>query len=192
MKDNSIKGDMSMKGKLIIVSGPSGSGKSTVTKIVKDRLGIPLSISATTRKPRSGEIEGKDYFFITKEEFEEKIKNYEFYEYANVHGNYYGTLKNVVENNLNEGQNVILEIDVQGAIIAKKKKNDAILVFFKTENMKVLEERLRNRKTDSDEVINTRLKNALIELEYESKYDYTIINKNLDKSCQELIDIISK
>ena len=95
-----------MKGKLFIVSGPSGSGKSTVTKLVKDRLNIPLSISATTRQPRDGEIDGKDYFFLTKETFEQKIKNDEFYEYANVHGNYYGTLKEVVESNLNKGLNV--------------------------------------------------------------------------------------
>ena len=113
-----------MKGKLIIVSGPSGSGKSTVTKLVKDKLNIPLSISATTRQPRVGEIDGKDYFFLTKEIFEQKIKNDEFYEYANVHGNYYGTLKEVVENNLNKGLNVILEIDVQGALIAKEKKKE--------------------------------------------------------------------
>lgn len=179
-----------MKGKLIIVSGPSGSGKSTVTKIVKDKLNIPLSISATTRKPRVGEIDGKDYFFLTKEEFEEKIKNDEFYEYANVHGNYYGTLKEVVENNLEKGLNVILEIDVQGALIAKQKKKDAILVFFKTKNMEILEKRLRNRKTDSEEVIKTRLENALKELEYEKEYDYSIINEDLDVACQELINII--
>ena len=145
------------KGKLVIVSGPSGSGKSTVTKIVKDRLNIPLSISATTRQPRVGEVDGKDYYFLTTEEFENKIKNDEFYEYANVHGNYYGTLKKVVEDNLDKGLNVILEIDVQGALIAKEKKKDAVLVFFKTENMEILENRLRNRKTDSEEVIKTRL-----------------------------------
>ena len=181
-----------MQGKLVIVSGPSGSGKSTVTKIVKDRLDIPLSISATTRKPRVGEIDGKDYFFLTKEKFEEKIKSDEFYEYANVHGNYYGTLKEVVESNLKKGNNVILEIDVQGALIVKEKKKDAVLVFFKTENMDILEERLRKRKTDSEEIILTRLKNASEELKYESEYDYTIINNDIEKSCQELIDIINK
>ena len=181
-----------MQGKLVIVSGPSGSGKSTVTKIVKDRLDIPLSISATTRKPRVGEIDGKDYFFLTKEKFEEKIKSDEFYEYANVHGNYYGTLKEVVESNLKKGNNVILEIDVQGALVVKEKKKDAVLVFFKTENMDVLEERLRKRKTDSEEIILTRLKNASEELKYESEYDYTIINNDIEKSCQELIDIINK
>ena len=143
-----------MRGKLIIVSGPSGSGKSTVTKIVKDKLNIPLSISATTRNPRDGEINGKDYFFLSKEEFKNKIANDEFYEYAEVHGNYYGTLKKTVEDNLNRGLNVILEIDVQGALIAKEKKKDEA------------------------------------ELKYEDKYNYTIINENLDDSIQELIDII--
>ena len=180
-----------MKGKLIIVSGPSGSGKSTVTKLVKDKLNIPLSISATTRKPRNGEIDGKDYYFLTKEEFQKKIKNDEFYEFANVHGNYYGTLKKTVEENLEKGLNVILEIDVQGALIAKEKKKDAILVFFKTENLEVLENRLRNRKTDSDEVIELRLKNAKKELEYEKKYDYVIVNKEIEKACNDLINIIN-
>lgn len=186
-----IKGGFLMKGKLIIVSGPSGSGKSTVTKLVKDRLNIPLSISATTRQPRVGEIDGKDYFFLTREIFEKKIKNDEFYEYANVHGNYYGTLKEVVESNLNKGLNVILEIDVQGALIAKKKKKDAILVFFRTKDMETLENRLRNRKTDSEEVIQLRLKNAAKELEYEPEYDYTIINNDIEQSCKELINIIN-
>ena len=180
-----------MKGKLIIVSGPSGSGKSTITKLVRDRLQMELSISATTRKPRIGEIDGKDYFFLTMEEFENKIKNDEFYEYANVHGNYYGTLKKVVDDNLEKGKNVMLEIDVQGALIAKEKKKDAILVFFKTENNEILEERLRNRKTDSEEVIQVRLKNALTELEYENKYDITIINKDIEDSCNKLINIIN-
>ncbi len=179
-----------MRGKLIIVSGPSGSGKSTVTKIVKDKLNIPLSISATTRNPRDGEIDGKDYFFLSKEEFKNKIDNDEFYEYAEVHGNYYGTLKKTVEENLDKGLNVILEIDVQGALIAKEKKKDAILVFFRTKDMDILEKRLRDRKTDSEEIIQTRLKNAETELKYEDKYNYTIINENLDDSIQELINII--
>ena len=179
-----------MKGKLIIVSGPSGSGKSTVTKIVKDKLNIPLSISATTRNPRDGEIDGKDYFFLSKEEFKNKIDNDEFYEYAEVHGNYYGTLKKTVEENLDKGLNVILEIDVQGALIAKEKKKDAVLVFFRTKDMDILEKRLRDRKTDSEEIIQTRLKNAETELKYEDKYNYTIINENLDDSIQELINII--
>ena len=181
-----------MKGKLIIVSGPSGSGKSTVTKIVKDRLNIPLSISATTRKPREGEVEGIDYYFLSEDEFKRKISNDEFYEYANVHGNYYGTLKKTVEENLEKGLNVILEIDVQGALIAKDKKKDAVLVFFKTKDTKILEKRLRGRKTDSEQVIKKRLENALKELEFENKYDYTVINEDIEDSCQKLIEIINE
>ena len=181
-----------MKGKLIIVSGPSGPGTSTVTKIVKDRLNIPLSISATTRKPREGEVEGIDYYFLSEDEFKRKISNDEFYEYANVHGNYYGTLKKTVEENLEKGLNVILEIDVQGALIAKDKKKDAVLVFFKTKDTKILEERLRGRKTDSEEVIKKRLENALKELEFENKYDYTVINEDIEDSCQKLIEIINE
>jgi guanylate kinase len=181
-----------MKGKLIVVSGPSGSGKSTATKLVRDMLQIPLSISATTRTPRAGEIDGKDYFFLEKEDFEKRIANEEFYEYALVHGNYYGTLREEVESRINSGQNVILEIDVQGGIIVKEKNSEAILVFFKAPNMEVLAKRLEDRKTDTKEVIELRLANAKKELEYEKEYDYTVVNDNLEKACQELINIINK
>lgn len=180
-----------MKGKLFIVSGPSGSGKSTITKKVRDILNIPLSISATTRKPRTGEVDGKDYYFLTTREFEDKIKKCEFFEYANVHGNYYGTLISQIDKELSNGKNVILEIDVQGGLIAKSKRPDAILVFCKTENEIILEERLRSRNTDNEEIILKRLENAKKELEYENLYDYVIINKDLEKSINELINIIN-
>ncbi len=181
-----------MRGKLIVVSGPSGSGKSTATKRVRDELKIPLSVSATTRLPREGEVDGKDYYFITKEEFETNIENDGFYEFANVHGNYYGTLKSEIESKLNEGQTVILEIDVQGGLIVKQKNKEAILVYFKAPSLEELEKRLRYRNTDSNEVIETRLKNAKKELEYEHEYDYSIINKNIDDACGELVKIIIK
>lgn len=180
-----------MKGKLFIVSGPSGSGKSTITKKVRDILNIPLSISATTRKPRVGEVDGVDYYFLTTNEFEKKIKNDEFFEYANVHGNYYGTLISQIDKKLELGQNVILEIDVQGGIIAKSKRPDAILIFCRTEDENILENRLRARNTDSEEIILKRLENAKKELEYEKKYDYVIVNKELEISIQELINIIN-
>lgn len=180
-----------MKGKLFIVSGPSGSGKSTITKKVRDILNIPLSISATTRKPRVGEVDGVDYYFLTTNEFEKKIENDEFFEYANVHGNYYGTLISQIDKKLELGQNVILEIDVQGGIIAKSKRPDAILIFCKTEDENILENRLRARNTDSEEIILKRLENAKKELEYEKKYDYVIVNKKLEISIQELINIIN-
>lgn len=180
-----------MKGKLFIVSGPSGSGKSTITKKVRDILNIPLSISATTRKPRFGEVDGVDYYFLTTNEFEKKIENDEFFEYANVHGNYYGTLISQIDKKLELGQNVILEIDVQGGIIAKSKRPDAILIFCRTEDENILENRLRARNTDSEEIILKRLENAKKELEYEKKYDYVIVNKELEISIQELINIIN-
>lgn len=180
-----------MKGKLFIVSGPSGSGKSTITKKVRDILNIPLSISATTRKPRVGEVDGVDYYFLTTNEFEKKIENDEFFEYANVHGNYYGTLISQIDKKLELGQNVILEIDVQGGIIAKSKRPDAILIFCRTEDENILENRLRARNTDSEEIILKRLENAKKELKYEKKYDYVIVNKELEISIQELINIIN-
>lgn len=181
-----------MQGKIFIVSGPSGSGKSTITKKVRDLLQIPLSISATSRKARPGEVEGKDYYFLEEKNFLEKIENNEFFEYAKVHNNYYGTLLSVVEKTLKKGQNIILEIDVQGALIAKKKRSDVVLIFCKTEDEKTLEKRLRNRKTDSDEVINLRLENAKKEMLYEKKYDYVIVNKDLDVAIQQLINIIKE
>ena len=177
-------------GALYVVSGPSGAGKSTVCKLVRERLGINLSISATSRKPRNGEQEGVDYFFITAEEFERKIKNGDFLEYANVHGNYYGTLKSEVVERLKRGEKVLLEIDVQGGVQVKNKFPEANLIFFKTANKEELERRLRGRNTDSEEVIQARLKNSLKELEYESKYDRVIINDKIEQACDDLISII--
>lgn len=177
-------------GKLYVVSGPSGAGKSTVCKEVRKSLGINLSISATSRKAREGEIEGVDYFFLTKDEFERKIENDEFLEYAKVHDNYYGTLKSEVENRLKKGEKIILEIDVQGGIQIKEKFPEACLIFFRTSSKEVLEERLRGRNTDDENTINLRLKNSLKELKYEDKYDKTIINMEVKQSCKELIDII--
>ena len=177
-------------GALYVVSGPSGAGKSTVCKLVRERLGINLSISATSRKPRNGEQEGVDYFFITAEEFERKIKNDDFLEYANVHGNYYGTLKSEVVERLKRGEKVLLEIDVQGGVQVKNKFPEVNLIFFKTANKEELEKRLRGRNTDSEEVIQARLKNSLKELEYESKYDRVIINDKIEQACNDLISII--
>ena len=181
-----------MKGKLFVISGPSGAGKSTITKMVRDILNIPLSISATTRKPRVGEMDGKDYYFLTNEEFQEKINNNEFFEYMLVHGNYYGTLLSEIEKNIDNGINLILEIDVKGGVLAKQKMPDAILVFCKTQTPEILEKRLLSRNTDNLDVITTRLENAKEELKYENYYDYVIINNNLDESVKELINIIQK
>lgn len=180
------------KGILFVVSGPSGAGKSTVTKMVREELKIPLSISATTREPRIGEVNGKDYYFLTIDEFEKKIAEEGFLEYANVHGNYYGTLKSEVESKLENGLDVILEIDVQGGEQIKQKFPQAILIFFKAPNDKELEKRLRGRNTDSEDVIKIRLENSLKELEYEKFYDLVIINDEIINAVNNLKNIINK
>ncbi|MBQ3437649.1 MAG: guanylate kinase [Fusobacterium sp.] len=179
-------------GKLYVVSGPSGAGKSTVCKEVRKILGINLSISATSRAPREGEKNGVDYYFLTTQEFEKKIEAGEFLEYAKVHNNYYGTLKSEVENRLRNGEKIILEIDVQGGLQVKEKFPEAQLIFFKTSTKEELERRLRGRNTDSEETIALRLKNSLKELEYEEKYETTIINREISQACEELIKIIEK
>ncbi|WP_297404603.1 guanylate kinase [uncultured Cetobacterium sp.] len=180
-----------VKGELFIVSGPSGAGKSTICRIVRKQLGINLATSATTREPREGELNGRDYYFLGVEEFKEKIQNKEFLEYATVHTNYYGTLKSEVEARLATGENVILEIDVQGGLQVKDVYPEAHLVFFRTPTSEDLERRLRGRKTDSEETIQLRLKNSLEELKYEDKYDITITNHTVEKSCEELVKIIN-
>lgn len=180
------------KGNLFVVSGPSGAGKSTVCKLVRKMLGINLATSATTRKPREGEVDGREYYFLTKEAFEQKINDREFLEYANVHGNYYGTLKSEVEARLTRGENVILEIDVQGGLQVKDIYPEVNLIFFKTPTKEDLEKRLRGRNTDSEETIQLRLANSLKELDYEKFYDRTIINYTVEKSCEDLINIINE
>jgi guanylate kinase len=180
-----------MKGKLFVVSGPSGAGKSTITKLIlKEADNLFLSTSVTTRAPRTGEVDGKDYYFFTKEQFEKEIEEDGFVEHACVHGNYYGTLKREIEKNLELGKNILLEIDVQGGEQVKKKFPDVVLVFFKAPSDEELERRLRGRGTDSEEVIAVRLANSLKELEYESKYDRVIINETIDSSLKQLKKII--
>lgn len=180
------------KGILFVVSGPSGAGKSTVTKLVREEMEIPLAISATTRQPRVGEKNGVDYYFLSVDEFEKKIEEEGFLEYANVHGNYYGTLKSEVEAKLFSGQDVILEIDVQGGEQIKKKFPEAVLVFFKAPDEEELEKRLRGRNTDSEEVIKLRLENSLKELQYEKFYDLVIVNNTVEKAVEKLKIIIRK
>lgn len=180
------------KGNLFVVSGPSGAGKSTVCKLVRKILRINLAVSATTRQPRPGEKDGIEYRFLTKEEFETKVKNGEFLEYANVHGNYYGTLKAEVEVKLNRGENVILEIDVQGGIQVKEIYPEVHLIFFKTPLIDDLERRLRGRGTEPEEVVQLRLKNSIRELEFEKYYDDIIVNSRVEQACTDLINLIEK
>jgi guanylate kinase len=179
------------KGAILIISGPSGCGKSTLLKeVYKDIDNYYFSISTTTRAPRVGEIDGVDYFFVTKEEFEKDIENDDFLEYAKVHDNYYGTSLKPINKALEEGKLVIFDIDVQGHEIVRNKIDSLVTsVFITTPSLKVLEDRLNTRNTDSLEVIEKRIKNAKIEVEHFQDYDYLIINDNLQTAAKELVCI---
>jgi guanylate kinase len=179
------------KGAILILSGPSGCGKSTLLKeVYKDISDYYFSISTTTRAAREGEKHGVDYYFVSKEEFEKDIEAGNFLEYANVHGNYYGTSLKPIMRALHENKLVIFDIDVQGHKIVRKKLNDIITsVFITTPSLKELEFRLNNRSTDSKEVIQKRIINAQEEIKSFLKYDYLIINDNLHEASKQLVSI---
>lgn len=178
-------------GSLLIVSGPSGAGKSSLIKAAKDEIGdFYFSISTTTRPPRENEKDGIDYYFVDKESFEEGICAGEFLEYAQVHGNYYGTSLKPVKKALKEGKLVIFDIDVQGHAIARERMGDLITsVFVTTPSLVELENRLRKRSTDSEDIIKKRIENALVEMEYITAYDFLIINDDFDKAVDSFIAV---
>lgn len=168
---------MSERGRLIVVSGPSGAGKGTILNEILKRPEYVYSVSATTRAPRAGEINGKHYFFVTEKDFEKKIADKGFIEYARYNGNYYGTPLAFVETNLAEGRNVILEIEVQGAMQIKKNYPDALFIFMTPESREELAYRLQSRGTETDEVIQNRLAIADSEISSSLLYDYVIFNE---------------
>ena len=185
-----------MKNKLFVMSAASGAGKTTLKDLViKDFPDIKYSISATTRKPREGEIDGVHYFFKTKEEFEQMIKDNALVEYNLVHGNYYGTPKSFVEKTLAEGNRVLFDLDVFGKVNFDKVYPDATGIFILPPSEEELERRLRGRGTDSEDVIQLRLANAKKEIEFaktKGKYEYTIVNDDLQKAADELRAILSQ
>lgn len=183
---------MMSNGLLIVFSGPSGAGKDTILKYLLERNeNIKLSVSATTRNPRQGEIDGKDYFFIGREKFESMEKNGEMLESAEYCGNCYGTPSRPIENWISAGSDVILEIEVQGASQIKSKCPDCVSIFVLPPSLKVLEQRLRNRNTESEEVIQKRLTVAREEILEANHYDYVVINETIDSAVEDIIDIIS-
>jgi len=181
------------KGAILVLSGPSGAGKSTIISGASEQIGeFYFSISTTTREPRVGEEHGKDYYFVTKEEFEEDIKAGAFLEYAKVHDNYYGTSLRPVKEALDSGKLVIFDIDVQGHRLVRAKLDDITTSAFITPpTLKELETRLKARCTDDDEVIAKRLLNAKEEIEAIGEYDFTIVNDSIDKAVEEFI-IVAK
>ncbi|MGE4589114.1 MAG: guanylate kinase [Acidaminococcaceae bacterium] len=182
---------MKPQGVLLVLSGPSGAGKGTIcNKLREKRNDLSYSVSATTRAPRNGEVDGKDYFFITIDHFKEMIENDEMLEYAEIYGNYYGTPKPYVMNILEQGKDVVLEIDPQGALQIKKRFPDAVFVFIVPPSLDELTKRIYKRGTDSEEVIKRRLSSATSELEYASKYDYIIVNDEVEKATNKVSNII--
>lgn len=177
------------KGAILVLSGPSGAGKSTIINAASDKIGeYYFSISTTTRPPRVGEVDGKDYFFVSKESFEEDIKAGNFLEYAEVHGNYYGTSLKPVREALDEGKLVIFDIDVQGHRLVRAKMNDITTSAFITPpTLQALETRLRARGTDDESVIVKRIENAKGEIKALGEYDFTIINDDVEEAAKRFV-----
>ena len=183
--------EMSKRGLLVVISGPSGVGKGTVLKelMKKKDLNLAYSVSMTTRKQRPGEVDGKNYYFVSREEFEKAADNGELLEHAEFVGNYYGTPLRGVEKLRNEGKNVILEIEVQGASQVQKKVPDAITIFIVPPSMKELEKRIRGRGTEPEEIIQERLAKAQKELQLTGQYRYVVCNDDADLAA-DIIGVI--
>ncbi|MBU1026782.1 MAG: guanylate kinase [Candidatus Margulisbacteria bacterium] len=186
------------RGLLAIVSGPSGVGKSTVVKrLLKLDKNIKLSISATTRPPRPGETHGEHYFFISREEFDKKVKKNDFLEWAKVHSYYYGTPISSLEGQLDKGKSIVCEVDVQGAASLKKvvesgKLDTAVVfIFLIPPSVDILAFRLKKRKTEDAEVVNYRLRAAIAELQVMEKYDYIVVNDKVDSAAEKIRAIIN-
>lgn len=179
------------QGILVVVSGPSGCGKSTLNDLLlRSRKNITMSISDTTRKPRGEEKDGVEYNFLTKEQFEENIKNDKYLEYATVHSHYYGTPKHNINKLLKNGIDVILEIDIEGARKVKEKCPNAVFIFIMPPSMEILKERLMGRKTESKEQLVERFKTAYKEINEVTKYNYVIVNDDLNESLLKMNSIL--
>lgn len=182
------------KGLLIVYSGPSGVGKSTILhEVLKDEsLNLEFSVSMTTRLPREGEVDGKDYFFVSKETFKKAIEDDKFLEHARYVENYYGTPRDYVEQERNKGKNVILEIDVQGGLQVIEKCSDCISIFIMPPSIDELRNRLSGRGTEKEEVVNKRIDQAQREMNQGSVYKYHVVNNEIETSIKEVSDILKK
>ena len=184
---------MRRAGNLFVISGPSGAGKGTLVKALIEQVPDAwLSVSATTRKPREGEVDGKHYHFLSNDQFDDLVRQDGFLEWAQVHSNKYGTPRAQVEQAIAEGKQAILEIDVQGAFQIKEKIPQSILVFIEPPSLEILEERLRGRGTETEDVIAARMSVATMELLEKIKYDIAIVNDDLDVAAKELVDFVEK
>lgn len=179
------------KGKVFVITGPSGVGKGTLIERLLDAVPeLELSVSATTREPRAGEVDGRDYHFLTPEEFERRVEAADFLEHATYSGNRYGTLREEVERRLAEGRSVVLEIEVQGARQVRAAMPEAVLIFIAPPDPAALRERLEGRGTDSPEAIARRLRTAEIELEAQDEFPHVVMNDEVQKSASELEKLV--
>ena len=177
---------------IVVISGPSGAGKSTVAdKILEKSPGLVRSVSVTTRRPRAGDVDGEDYHFVSPEEFAARREAGRLLEWAEVHGNLYGTEAEQIDRSIAGGKRVLLEIDVQGGRSVKAVRPGAVLIFILPPSDEILEERLRGRGTDEEAVILKRLENARRELEAAEDYDYRVVNDDLDRCVGEVLEIIA-
>jgi guanylate kinase len=179
------------QGILIILSSPSGGGKSSICKaLLGSDNRLCYSVSVTSRAQRGHEVEGRDYHFVSEEEFHRLIGTESFYEWARVHGNFYGTQRELVDQKLEAGMDVVLDLDVQGGLNIKKLNDKAVLIFVLPPSLKVLEQRLRGRNTDQEEIIQTRMRNARLEIPFAQKYDYVVVNEDLEQTIGIIRKII--
>lgn len=178
-------------GKLFILSAPSGTGKTSLTKsLLRKNINLWLSISYTSRLMRPSEVEGQDYFFVERKIFEQMLGNEEFIESAEIYGNLYGTSQNWINEAINSGKDILLEIDGQGARQVRKIFSDVVSIFILPPSLEVLEDRLKNRNQDSKEVIAKRMAAAKEEISHVSEYDYVIINDNIDRALRDLVSVV--
>lgn len=182
---------MKKKGLLVVISGPSGAGKGTICRKLLRGNDFWMSVSATTREPRKGEKEGINYYFLTKEEFESRIKNKAFLEYAQVYGNYYGTPKDKALEAIEKGNDVILEIDIQGALKVKENYPQGVFIFILPPSMEELKHRIIARGSETQESLTKRFKSAYKEINYISKYNYAVVNDTLDVAVKSIESIIT-
>lgn len=179
------------KGVLIVISGPSGAGKGTICEaLLEKHEEIVLSVSATTRSPRKGEVDGVNYHFLSKETFVSRIEEDDFLEHAQVYGNYYGTPKSDVQKILDSGRDVILEIDIQGALKVKEQSNEGVFIFILPPSMEELKQRIIKRGSETPESLMTRFKSAYKEINYVSKYNYAVVNDTVERAVEKIEGIL--